>query len=298
MITEQQLANRIIGASWAATLLGVSRYKTQAWLYNVLTGAIEEDDIADRKRVRIGNALEDLIIDFHDEATGLVTQRSPDTYIVPDYPWATVHLDGIAFDDREAINVECKKVGNEMRKWWGEPRTDQIDPEYIPQVQMQMWAADCHKTHVAALIGDDDFRIYEVDYDPEMGELIACVGDWMWERVQRKLPVPIDYEHVSTLPMLKKMYPGTNGETIELDDSLVHWWEVWAEASAKASLYDGVVSCARAHVLEAMGENAIAKLSNGYEFVRHQIKIPEKTVEAIQYIKLTKRKTRVKRGNT
>ena len=334
MITDEQRQNRIIGASDAAALLGVSRYKTRRQLYEELVGNVPRDDVSNNARVRIGNALESLIIDMHDEELDLSTHRNPETFRLQKHIWATVHLDGIiglagginveakkvgrdmakwwgesgtdSIDPEYLpqvhmqmwlVNVEAKKVGRDMAKWWGEPGTDDIDPEYLPQVHMQMWAANCERTHVAVLVGDDDFRIYYVDRDREMDQLIAQVGDWFWDKVQTGHPPPMDHDHVSTLPLLKKMYPGTSGETIELPDDIEHWDTVMQEASAKIKLYQGTVDCAKAHILELMETSAIGTMSSGYEFVRQHIAIPARQQDAYEYIKLTRRKTRAKRGN-
>ena len=297
MITDEQRKNRIIGASDAAALLGVSRYKTRRQLYEELAGDVDRDDISNNIRVRVGTAVEELIIDMHDEMLDLTTQRDPPTVRLEAHPWVTVHLDGVTQSGEYLANVEAKKVGLNMAKWWGENGTDQIDPEYLPQVHMQMWAADCERTHVAALIGDDDFRIYFIGRDPDMDQLISQVGDWFWSQVQDRDPPPIDYDHITTLPLLKKMYPGTNGETIHLPDEIEHWDAVSQEASAKIKLYQSTVDCAKAHILELMQESAIGKMDNGYEFVRQQIEVPARTQEAYDYIKQTRRKTRAKRGN-
>ena len=296
MITEEQRKNRIIGASDAAAMLGVSRYKTRRQLYEELVGNVERDDVSNNIRVRAGNAMESLILDLHDEATGLKSVRNPATFRKDTYPWATVHLDAVADGNGQLVNVEAKKVGGRMAGHWGESGTDRIDPEYLPQVHMQMWAADYKKTHVAALIGDDSFRVYFIDRDPEMDILIAQVGDWFWSCVQKRDPPPIDYKHPSTVPLLQKIYTGTDGSTIDLSSDIEHWDVVMREAKTKMSLYQSTIECAKAHIFELMGNAAIGRMDNGYEFVRQQVAIPERKQEAYDYIKLTRRKTRQKRG--
>ena len=71
-----------------------------------------------------------------------------------------------------------------------------------------------------------------------MDELIVDSAHDFWHNhVLAGVPPEPDFEHKSTLPMLRRMYPGTNGETVsadELDETLLYWAKVAGDAAAKA----------------------------------------------------------------
>ncbi len=96
-----------------------------------------------------------------------------------------------------------------------------------------------------------------------------------------------DFDHKSTLPMLRRLYPGTNGETViasELDETLLYWAKVAEDAAAKAHQYEEVAKSAKNHLLAAMGEAAILKLDGHRAMVRKVISKKPYEVAASSYV--------------
>ena len=116
---------------------------------------------------------------------------------------------------------------------------------------------------------------------------IDAASDFWHNHVLAGVPPEPDFEHSSTLPMLRRMYPGTNGQTViasELDEALLHWAKVAEDAAAKAHQYEAVAEHAKNHLLAAMGEAAVLKLDGQRAMVRKAIKKKAYEVEEMEYV--------------
>ena len=81
-----------------------------------------------------------------------------------------------------------------------------------------------------------------------------------WSHVERREPPPFDYDHPTALSLLRKLYPGTNGETITLDAAALHWHAVRMQADERAKHYEAVSNGARAHLLDMVGDVIVVSI--------------------------------------
>ena len=138
---------------------------------------------------------------------------------------------------------------------------------------------------LAVLIGGNDFRHYPIQQNKELSEMLMQHCIHFWEKVEKGIPPMLDHEHKTAIDTLKRMYPGTNGETIELPAGLEHWHKVKVEAEEKRKQYETVIEVCKAHILEAMGENACGQLSGlGYQYKRSLQKRSGFTVEPTEFM--------------
>ena len=87
--------------------------------------------------------------------------------------------------------------------------------------------------------------------------------------------------------MLRRMYPGTNGQAViasELDEALLYWAKVAEDAAEKAHQYETVAEQARNHLLAAMGDAAVLRLDGRRAMVRKVIKKKAYEVAASSYV--------------
>lgn len=144
---------------------------------------------------------------------------------------------------------------------------------------------DYREWHLAALVGGNTLKRYIVRRDPELEALLIDGEREFWQCVEHREPPEIDYERPGALALIKRMYPGTNGETIVLPEEIDYWHRVHVEAGALAKEYDGTASAAKAHILRAMGDASFGRLAcGGGEYRRKIVKKPGHVVEPFSYI--------------
>ena len=81
--------------------------------------------------------------------------------------------------------------------------------------------------------------------------------------VARGEPPAWDYNHPTTLELMKIIYPGTNGKAIDLDNTMVAWWEVREDALRQARQFSAAAEVAKCRIIGAMGEHSLGYLPGG-----------------------------------
>jgi len=183
-----------------------------------------EQDLADEKlsgngtestlRMRIGNALEDLIAEDYAEQTGRKVRRVRGLWESRAVPWAAASPDATA----AGRLVELKWSGSRSRFAGGLPE------DVEAQVQWQAFVAEVPEVDVAALtVGDDHARIFTVVADPAtQANFVAIAADF-----RRRLLEGGPF--AQSLESLKRAHPADDGSEIVADGD---------EAGAVMALFD------------------------------------------------------------
>ena len=274
-----------LGGSDIATLFGINPYSTKLELYLQKRGEIEPT--ADTRLTRTGRAMEHVIAVMVAEREGAKLRKINRTLRHPKHDFLIAHIDRDYVGVRKGL--EIKNVSPRMAYLWGKDGTpDAVAEHYLPQPHHYMLVLDYPLFDVAAYFGGDDLRVYPMERDPEMDELIIDAAHDFWHNhVLAGVPPEPDFEHKSTLPMLRRMYPGTNGETViasELDETLLYWAKVAEDAAEKVSQYEMVAEQAKNHLLAAMGDAAVLKLDGQRAMVRKVIKKKAYEVAEMDYV--------------
>lgn len=168
-LTKEQLELRkeLVTATDATAICGTNPYRSQLDVY--ADKMAEEPEVVDGARavrMALGNALEEPIMQL------LAAERQ--LVLAP----ATTERHGIltwlgATPDRAVLDrpsgsrmavAEAKLVGSRMVENW-----DEGPPDYVHvQVQVQMTVTRTKLAYVAALLEGTDFRIFEVEHDPDL----------------------------------------------------------------------------------------------------------------------------------
>ncbi|MGL5631246.1 MAG: YqaJ viral recombinase family protein, partial [Azovibrio sp.] len=210
-----------LGGSDIATLLGINPFSTRLELYLQKKGEISP--LPDSSRTKAGRAMESVIASMVSERTGHKLRRVNRTLRHPKHDFLIAHIDRQFVG--QAKGLEIKNVDPRMEYLWGrngEP--DAIAEYYVPQPHHYMLVLDYPVFDVAAFFGGDDLRIYPMERDLEMDEIIIEIAHRFWyEHVLAGIPPDPEFDHPTTLPLFKRLYPGTNGEKVQADESLIHW---------------------------------------------------------------------------
>lgn len=181
---------RGIGGSDAPAICGVSPWKSpyQVWLEK--RGEAEPQE--DNEPMFWGRTLEPVIRQRYADVTGRQVMLPNTILRHPNIEWMLANVDGIA-DGGRVLEVKTARSPD----GWGEPGSAEIPEPYIIQVQHYMVVTHLPVADVAALIGGNDFRIYEVPADPELQQLILDREAAFWEMVMNGTPPdPTTYSDV------------------------------------------------------------------------------------------------------
>jgi len=289
MLTDKQLAARKIGGSDVATILGVNPYKTARELYHEKRGELEVPNIDTNDAVEAGNVMEAPIAELVQRrltrrwAMPVKLRKCNLTLSRPEFPWLTVHI------DRDFVGLErgleIKNVGPRAWKGWGPEDSDEIPEHYLPQVHTYLLVKQYPVWTVAGYFGGGDLRFYEIQRDPEMDELIVTKTEEFWNAVAEGIPPDVDPAGPRAVEVLRKVYPGTNGQTVEAPPELLDWLGTYKQAGALKRDYAEMEERAKAHVLRVMGEAAILHTPVG-DYTRKIIHRKAYTVEEGDYVRL------------
>ena len=146
-------------------LLGISPWKCEQDL------ADEKWDIAEGEstlKMRVGSALEDLILAAYSEQTGRKARRVRGLWECATLPWAAASPDATA----AGRLVEIKWTGSRSRF------RDGLPDDVAAQVQWQLMVADSPVADVATLtVGDDEVRVFEVAADADLQAHMVIVAE-------------------------------------------------------------------------------------------------------------------------
>ncbi len=274
-----------IGGSDAAAALGQSGHKTMFQLYQEKIGAYGDVVAPDAaERMRFGQRMEQVIADAFAERTGVKLRRHNRIARHPKFKWMLGSYDRTIDGRREGL--EAKNVDALAYRFgsWGEEYSDQVPAEYLLQTHHYLAVSGYERWHLAACVGGNSLKLYVIERDPEMIEMIVEGEARFWKFVEKGEAPPLDYQHSTALPLLKKMYPGTNGETVNLppEAEALHYARVDFDEQSK--LMEKGADAAKARILHMMGEASVGVLPNGGAYTRKIIERDGYQVEPTRYL--------------
>lgn len=196
MLTAEQLEVRRtgVGASEVAAVVGLSPYETALDVWARKTRRAPPDRETDA--MQLGNLLEPVVLELYRQRVGPVVPAGAETLRHGRYRFALATPDGFA--EEGARLVECKTAGARTREQWGEG-LDEVPVQYLVQVQWQLLVTGRERAHLAALLlGDQDFRVYEIERAPRLIEqLVERVARFWRDNVANDTPPDPGPEHAS-----------------------------------------------------------------------------------------------------
>lgn len=285
MLTPEVLEARKkgIGGSDEAVLLGLSPWKTPLELYYEKRGEWEPEDLSDNELIHFGNVLEDVVAQEYARRNNVKVERRNNMLASKEHPFLLANIDRKVVGSKRGL--ECKTAGSFMRKEWGESGSDEIPDYYRVQCEHYMIVTGYTEWDLAVLIGGNEYRDFHIQQDKELSEMMIEQAAKFWEKVQKGIAPEVDFNHKGTLDLIKKMHPGTNGETIELPAELLHWHETMTQAQDLVKTYTNVVDGCKARILSALGDNACGTFTDaGYQYKRSLTKRKETVMPATEFI--------------
>lgn len=275
-----------IGGSDAAIACGLHPFVSPLELYWDKVGALPFERETSERMV-MGSALEAAIADVYAERFNVKLRRHNAIRRNPRYPFMLASPDRLIEGAR--IGVEIKNVGDAVYRFsrqWGEEGTDEVPEPYLLQCLHYCVVFDYPEWHLGALVGGNTLKRYIVRRDPELEEMMLDAEHDFWQCVEKREEPEIEYTRPGTLALVRRLYPGTNGETVTLPEEIEHWHRIRLEAEHEAKQYQAAVDCAKAHILHCMGNSAIGRLASGGEYRRRIVTRKAYEVEETTYVDL------------
>lgn len=239
-----------IGGSDVAAVLGLSKYKSPYQLWLDKTGRSELED-EQSEPAYWGNALEDVVAQEFKKRTGLKVQRVNQTLVHPIHKFARANIDRAVINPEISGNVrikngqlttdhilECKTANQYMAKLWGKD-TESVPDYYLVQCQWYMGITQTQKCSLAVLIGGQQFRTYEINYDAELFEMLIeeCGNFWRNHVLADVPPEPTTFDDVTH--RWSKHDPDTSIDDVDLTALIEEYKDLSADMKeAKAQQDD------------------------------------------------------------
>ena len=211
-----------LGASELPAVLGLSPFAGPFDIWLLKTG--KASPAPDNRYTKAGRKLEPVIAEmyaeemreqgaplFRLEAGGTVRHPSePWLFASPDRLVVPVWSGGAGFDFKTACLLEIKNVSGYKADAWGQPWTDEVPFGVLAQVHQQMACTGAGRCHVAALLGGNDLRIYDVPFDAGLWAVLLEEARAFWKHVVGYDPPPLDGS-TGAWRMLRATHPRGDG---------------------------------------------------------------------------------------
>lgn len=278
-LNPEQLARRAhgVGASESAAAIGLNPYATAVELWMEKRG--EAPPFAGNAPTRWGKLLEPVVRQEFAEVTGRVVRLPTETLVHPKFDFILCHPDGVT-DDGRLYEGKTARYPDE----WGEPGTDQIPEHYLIQVQHALLVTALPVADVAVLIGGQDFRLYEIPADAGLQESIIEALTEFWQHVVKGTRPPLDCSAPGAIAVLKKLYPGTNGQTVIATDEAIQCRQQLESTTAEEKAAKFAKDAAKARLLEIMGEASVLRFPDRMGLRRARIDRKGYTVAPTSYV--------------
>lgn len=270
-LTEAQLEERRtgVGGSDAATVLGLNPFTTAYELYLDKLGEAPPEDEDFLKEARYwGSVLEQPVCDRYAEETGFKIQKANQLIRSKVHPFMIANIDRKVVGEDRKIGFEAKTAARP--EGWGESGSDEIPPYIMCQVQHYLAVTGYDVWDLAVLIGNRDYRMYRINpIDDIISQLVEAEEEF-WDRVQAKVAPEPSWQSAATTRLLKNLYPGTNGDVVELPTVAQKYHDVMKDANKQKLVFEKVVDGCKNRIAMLMGESAIGILPDSTAYTRKE----------------------------
>ncbi len=294
---------RGIGGSDAASILGVSPFKTARDLYyDKLKIATYEDPEDNWVQKKMGHLLEDLVAEIFHVRTGFEIYQVKKMFYHPHYTFMLADVDYfITLPNGETAILEIKTTNhNATESWWRDGK-ETVPVNYEIQGRHYMAVMNLNHVYFCCLYGNKEeetlIRHIERDMDYE-SELIAFEDDFWNGYVKRRIPPPYVEDGELIIESVKNHF-GTadpNATAIELSlagiSCATRYLELQAEKSAlnaEVKRVENEMKRLQGHIIDEMGKCCSANYSSSdieYTITYNPVRKPDICKENLFRLKM------------
>ena len=249
-----------LGGTDIGAILGLSPFKTPLELWSELVSG-EQPTSRDLIHLRFGRHAESFIASEYERATRLFTAQHSPTLFHKKHGFMFGHVDRFVLDTPDTPAVvdgtitankllECKTSSAFSKNDWGEPGTDQVPPLYLVQCAWYMAITECQSADLAVLIGNSDFRVYTIERDLELEDLILSHALHFWSEhvIGQTPPAPINVQDAALL------FPKESSDSsVEANEALLESIRLYQDSCAKSQVLSTECDRLKLEILNYMG---------------------------------------------
>lgn len=205
-----------LGCSQIAQALGLSKFGTAYELWSIYTGRAKPDDRNDL-RLKIGEPMEEVLRPFVAARLGRELRRDRQVHRHPTLPWVgNVDYRAARLPTEKARPVVDMKtsLGFGARHRFGEDGTDQVDDDVMLQMQGYLRLTGAELAYVAALVPGPEIKIYTIEADVELQQMIEDGIAEFWQLVRTDTPP----EPHNEMEARQRWSRHTDGRVVDLDE--------------------------------------------------------------------------------
>ena len=184
-------ANRL-GCSMLAQALGVTRnFGTRYDLWAEYSGRKTREDIGNELRVALGTPMEDVLKPFVEARLGRKLRRDRHEYVHPTLPLVAnldFRAEALKGEHHRPVVDTKTSLGWGARHRFGEDGTDQVDEGVLLQMQGYTLLTGTPVAYVAALVPGPELKLYTIEADHELHEMIEDGVADFWRLVETDTP--------------------------------------------------------------------------------------------------------------
>lgn len=265
-----------VGASEAAILCGVGRFKSeyQLWLEKL---GLDKEDARYAEQSKWGHLLEDPIAAAYEDETGRKTMKPPPgtLYCDEEHPfmlctldrWQTIDPGDKFYQTQEALTkslvvpLEIKTAHWNLKGNWKE----EPPIEYVIQVQHQLAVTGAPVGSVAALVGGMMFLWCDVSRDDEFIAQLRTIEGEFWRKCEQRIAPAVDGSE-QTKKALARLYAQDTGEIISFPATLLEADNLREQASKELDRWTEEKRLAENQIRAALGAASAGTFPNGVTY--------------------------------
>ena len=275
MATEIRPRTSYLGGPDLAAIAGASRYAGPYAVYLKKVQGIEE---MDKPAMEWGRRLETPVAQKWCDLTGHRLDQGqqvfhPDFPFIggtPDFPCATdVNL---LLECKTAAEEQLRKTDDNGDPLWGPDGTDQVPLDYLVQTNTYMGLMGRRRADLAVLFlgARRDFRVYHLDFDLDLYDLVVAKGVEFWQNhVVPKVPPPQDLVPGNLVQDYLARQAMSGGATLEMPPQMLAVALQLEEVGRARKEYETQEDALKAKILNgmaAMGAQKVQGQAMGAKF--------------------------------
>ena len=251
------LRAKSLGGSDIGPILGLSKYRSPLDVWMEKTGKMKNE--IDNLPIRFGKFAEEFVATEYELATGFPLVEYPRAIVHPDYDYMHGHVDRFIcftpaiYDENGHLIanriLECKTANPFTQSEWGETGTDQVPLPYLVQCVWYMMITNIDQADLAVLFGNADFRIYEIQRDHELEQMVMEKAMNFWENHVLK-DIPPEPSNERDLKQLFKN--STSNKSVESNSEMLNQIKQIHQINQAIEKYESEISQIKQSIMNHM----------------------------------------------
>lgn len=252
-----ELRSKYIGGSDASSVVGLNPYSSPYTLWAEKTG--KKPSFEGNLATEVGTFLEEFIARKFEQETGKKVRKVNQSILNSNYPWAIANIDREVVGENAGLEIKSTSELN-MKNF----KNGEYPATYYCQCMHYMAVTGKKKWYLAVLIGNREFKVFEIKRDEEeIAALMSAEKDF-WELVQKDTAPAVDCLK-STAETLTALYPTSNDDCVNLlgyQSDLTEYFAIQSQIKALEERKDEIANKVKAFLGESgRGESEGYKVS-------------------------------------